>query len=243
VARQWKWVLSAVTVAGLFALLAIDPAMLPSGPELRARIVGRYSPRMIRTWRPLWAISSQLQESVVIWEDPGFYFHAGLSFPDIFRALSADIRAGRFVRGGSTITQQIAKNLFLTRDKTLRRKYQDAIIARRLESVLSKDEILEVYLNIVEWGPDVYGAEAAARHYFHMSAQQLDWSQSALLAAILANPRTLNPCAASAAPNHRRETILARLRRDGRISAADHAAALARPAQPRCEPATTASGS
>ena len=233
-ARQWKWILLAITAAALLAPLAIDLATLPRATELRAQIAGRYSARMIRTWRPLWAISSQLQESVVMWEDPGFYYHAGLSYRDILRALSADIKAGHFVRGGSTITQQVAKNLFLTREKTLRRKYQDAILARRLESALSKTEILEVYLNIAEWGADVYGAEAAARYYFDISAQQLDWSQSALLAAILSNPHALNPCAAPDAANRRRDIVLARLRRERWMPEQDYAAALARPARPVC---------
>lgn len=232
--RRFKWILPALTLSAIVGLLAVDPATLPRGAELRAQIAGRYSQRMIRTWRPLWAISAQLQESVVLWEDPAFYHHAGLSYRDILRAAWADIKARAFVRGGSTITQQVAKNLFLTREKTLRRKYQDAIIARRLEKTLSKDEILEVYLNTAEWGTGIYGAEAAARHYFDGSAAELDWSQSALLAAILSNPQMLNPCRAPAETDRRRDIILARLRREGRMSVKDQAAALASPARPVC---------
>ncbi len=231
-----KWILPTLTLSAILGLLAVDPATLPRGAQLRAQIAGRYSPRMIRTWRPLWAISAQLQESVVLWEDPTFYHHTGLSYSDILRAAWADVKARAFVRGGSTITQQVAKNLFLTPEKTLRRKYQDAIIARRLEATLSKDEILEVYLNIAEWGTGIYGAEAAARHYFDRSAAELDWSQSALLAAILSNPQMLNPCKARADADRRRDIILARLHREGRMSAQAQAAARARPARPVCAP-------
>ena len=151
-------------------------------------------------------------------EDPAFYEHGGLSYAAIADAISINVRERRYARGGSTITQQVAKNLFLTRDKTIHRKLQDAVLARRLERVLSKDEILEIYLNTAEWGDEIAGAEAAARYYFKATAAQLTWSQSALLAAILPNPLAFSPCANPREATRRRDVILRRLRDERWIS-------------------------
>jgi monofunctional biosynthetic peptidoglycan transglycosylase len=195
---------------------------------------------MTRSWKPLGLIAAELRETVVLWEDPEFYDHDGLSYGAILLALRTDLREGRFARGGSTITQQVAKNLFLTRDKTVRRKLQDAVLARRLERVLSKEEILEVYLNSAEWGDGVHGAEAAAQFYFGVAATHLDWPQSALLAAILPNPHVLNPCVNAADATRRRDVILRRLHEENRISAVQHGEAVAAPPAVTCGARTPA---
>jgi monofunctional biosynthetic peptidoglycan transglycosylase len=207
---------------------------IPGQRDLRSQVVSRYTAEIARSWKPLRLISAELQESVVIWEDPEFYDHAGLSYGAIFLAVRTDLREGRFARGGSTITQQVAKNLFLTQDKTVRRKLQDAVLARRLERVLSKDEILEVYLNSAEWGDHVHGADAAARFYFDVEATHVDWPKAALLAAILPNPRLFNPCRNSAEAGRRRNVILLRLHEENRIDATQYALALATPIDVSC---------
>ena len=120
-------------------------------------------------------------------------------------------RAGRFLRGGSTITQQLAKNLYLSPSKNPLRKLRELIIARRLEAELKKARIFELYLNVIEWGDGVYGAEAAARTYFHKSAAELSPEESALLAAAIINPRLLNPAHPTARLLRRQQLILRRM--------------------------------
>ncbi len=216
------------------AMLLLEAWRLPSAPDLRAQLASRYPPGATPSWRPLSAISPQLKESVVLWEDPGFYYHSGVSSGAMLEALTANIQALRYARGGSTITQQVVKNLFLTRDKTLRRKFQDAILAWRLEQALSKEEILEVYLNTAEWGDNLHGTEAAARFYFGIPADQLDWPQAALLAGMLSNPHNLNPCVFPAEATERRNVILGVLQKEGQITKDEYDAGTAAPLAVRC---------
>ena len=236
---RWRMV-AVLVIAGAIAI-AVEPMRgLPDGDVLRAQVIARYPREAVQTWRPLWSVSPALKAAVVAWEDPAFYHHAGLSYLDIFEALKEDIRQGRYARGGSTITQQVAKNLFLTKDKTLRRKLQDAILARRLERVLSKDEILEVYLNMAQWGSHLYGAEAAARFYFGVSADRIDWPQAAMLAAILPNPQRFGPCAGDTTEvRQRRNRVLHVLLLDGKLTPAEHDGAAAMPVVVSCLTAGT----
>jgi monofunctional biosynthetic peptidoglycan transglycosylase len=217
-----------------FAFAADALRGLPAERTLRSQVVERYALDAVQSWRPLHLIASELRETVVLWEDPAFYDHAGLSYAAIVDAISTNVRELRYARGGSTITQQVAKNLFLTRGKTIRRKLQDAVLARRLERVLSKDEILEIYLNIAEWGDHVSGAEAAAQQYFGVPATQLTWSQSALLAAILPNPRAFNPCVNAREATRRRDVILRRLRDERWISSTQYESDVAYPVRVSC---------
>ncbi len=230
-------VLAAAAAVGAAILIgvAVEPLLgLPSATAMRAGIVARYPPDALQSWKPLVYVSSALQTAVVAWEDPSFHHHAGTSVPDMFDALKENIRQRRYARGGSTITQQVVKNLFLTPDKTLRRKWQEIVLARRLEKVLSKDEILEVYLNIADWGDHVRGAEAAARFYFGLSAAELDVAQSATLAAILPNPHLFNPCLNVAEAQRRRNRVLDILLEDRQLTAAQHQIALASPVTVSC---------
>ena len=211
---------AAAVVAALLSVIAETViAELPSRTTLRTSISGRIPRGAVRTWKPLWYISPQLRASVIAWEDPRFYHHSGISAGYVVDALLVDIREWRYARGGSTITQQLAKNLFLTREKTVARKLRDVVLARRLEGALTKDEILEVYLNTAEWGDGVYGVDAAARFYFGTRSDRLDWSQSAALAAMLPNPRLFNPCRDRRAAERRRDRVLDAAAQQGALTA------------------------
>jgi len=202
----------ALSLGFLFLLLAgvvlWESRDLPGAGEIRSQLWSRYHPNGQATWMPLWAISPRLQTAVVTWEDPRFYFHRGFDYPEIWRAFLEDLRVGAYRRGGSTIPQQVAKNLFLSPERTLRRKLREAILTWRLERALSKDEILEIYLNIAEWGDGIVGAEAASRAYFGKSAEELTWPEAALLAAILPNPHRFNPFRAPQEAKRRRQLAL-----------------------------------
>ena len=145
------------------------------------------------TWRSLSRISPNLRQAVIVAEDSTFWEHHGLDWQGIRVAIDKNIDRGRLSAGGSTITQQLAKNLYLSPEKSFTRKLQEAILTCRLEMNLSKERILELYLNVVEWGKGVYGAEAAARRYFGVSASALTKSQAATLAAMLPDPLRRSP--------------------------------------------------
>jgi len=147
----------------------------------------------IRIWASIKRISPLLQKAVIISEDDVFYQHDGINFEMMKEAFRFNVEKGRYVRGASTITMQLARNAFLHKRKTLLRKARELILARRLEKNLSKARILELYLNIVEWGDGIYGAEAAARYYFGKSAANLNLAEATLLAGMLPNPKYFNP--------------------------------------------------
>ncbi len=134
-------------------------------------------------------ISLHLKRAVVAAEDSRFLTHEGFDWEGIEQAVERNIRKGRIVAGGSTISQQLAKNLFLSASRNPLRKLQEAAITVMIEQLWSKRRILEVYLNVIEWGSGIYGAEAAARRYFKSSAAGLTPSQAALMAAMIPNPR------------------------------------------------------
>lgn len=146
-------------------------------------------------WRcvPIARISPYLQQAVLIAEDDKFYSHDGFDYDMIGQAVERNLEAGRIRFGASTITQQLAKNLYLTPSRNPLRKLREAIITWRLEQSLAKQRILELYLNVVEWGPGVFGAEAAARYHFGLAAADLSPQQAARLAAILPNPDGWDP--------------------------------------------------
>jgi len=144
-------------------------------------------------WVPLNKISPYLKKAVLIAEDDKFYYHEGFDLDAIMLAVEKNIKAGKLKYGGSTISQQLAKNLFLSPSKNPIRKIQEAIITFRLEKTLPKNRILELYLNVAEWGEGIFGIEAASRHYFGKPSLELNPWESALLAAILPNPIKYNP--------------------------------------------------
>lgn len=144
-------------------------------------------------WVPLSRISPHLVRAVIIAEDDKFWQHEGFDYEAIQEAIEKNIKAGKFKLGGSTISQQLAKNLYLSPAKNPFRKVREAIITWRMEKALSKRRILELYLNVIEWGEGVFGVEAAARHYYGKPASLLTSREAARLAAVLPNPRRFNP--------------------------------------------------
>jgi monofunctional biosynthetic peptidoglycan transglycosylase len=149
--------------------------------------------RMDQSWVPLSKISPYLIKAVLIAEDDKFWKHEGFDVEAIQKAIEKDIQAKKFKFGGSTITQQLARNLYLSPEKSLIRKISEAIITWRMEKVLSKRRILELYLNVAEWGEGIFGADAASRHYYGKSSSELTPEEAARLAAILPNPRRYSP--------------------------------------------------
>jgi monofunctional biosynthetic peptidoglycan transglycosylase len=145
--------------------------------------------RLRQTWVPYGRISSELKRAVVAAEDAKFLDHEGFDWEAIQKAMARNERSGRIVAGASTISQQLAKNLFLSGERSWLRKAQEAAITWMLERTLAKRRILELYLNLAEWGEGVFGAEAAARHHFGVPAAALRPEQAAWLAAILPSPR------------------------------------------------------
>ena len=145
--------------------------------------------RLKKQWVDYGKISSNLKRALIVSEDDLFVHHEGFDWEGIQKAIEKNQKKGRFVAGGSTISQQLAKNLFLTPTKSMFRKAEEAIITLMLETLWSKQRIFEVYLNVIEWGNGVFGAEAAARHYYNASAAQLGPEQAAKLAGMVPNPR------------------------------------------------------
>jgi monofunctional biosynthetic peptidoglycan transglycosylase len=141
------------------------------------------------SWVPYEKISVHLKRAAIAAEDQKFLDHEGFDWEEMEKALDANQRRGRVRRGASTISQQLAKNLFLSGQRSYLRKAEEALITLLEEMILSKRRILEIYLNVIEWGDGVYGAEAAAQHYFGLSAADLQPEQAAWLAAIIPSPR------------------------------------------------------
>jgi len=154
--------------------------------ELRER---RPDARLAYRWVPYERISIELKRAVIAAEDAKFVDHEGFDWEGIQLALDKNYRKGRVVAGGSTISQQLAKNLFLSAERSYWRKAEEAILTVLLEAILDKRRILELYLNVIEWGNGVFGCEAAARRYFGVAAAALDAAQAARLAAMAPNPR------------------------------------------------------
>jgi monofunctional biosynthetic peptidoglycan transglycosylase len=163
------------------------------------------------TWVSYDRISDHLKRAVVAAEDDKFIDHEGFDWEGMQKAMEKNQKKGKVVAGGSTISQQLAKNLFLSASKTPWRKAQEAVITLMLETLWDKQRILEVYLNVVEWGDGLFGAEAAARHYFGAGAGQLSAEQAARLAVLLPAPRRYEKNPYSTFINGRTEIILGRM--------------------------------
>jgi len=186
---------------------------------------GKVPPRR-QTWVPLRRVSPHLVNAVLLAEDAAFYQHDGVDYHELWESLKLDWREKRLSRGASTITQQLAKNLYLSPSRSPVRKFRELLIARRLEATLEKRRILEIYLNVIEWGRNIYGVEAAARAYFDAPARDLTPAQSAQLAGMLINPIRYSPLAPSRRLTRRQHIILKRMARFGRISPQEYRIAL-----------------
>ncbi|MFA6003990.1 MAG: monofunctional biosynthetic peptidoglycan transglycosylase [Elusimicrobiota bacterium] len=194
--------IAAVAASVLYVLWLPDVAPLKkSNPQTTAyielrraqaeRAGKRFSPRM--TWLPWGRISEHLKHAVFIAEDDTFYQHGGVDWESVKSAVQKDWEMKRFAYGGSTITQQVARNLYLSPSKNPLRKIKELFIAWRLEKALGKRRIFELYLNIAEWGKGIYGAEAAAQAYFGKSAADLSADEAVAMAVVLPNPNRWNP--------------------------------------------------
>jgi len=223
--RRFGRVFAAVAAFG-FAYIAFLYLTLPDVRELRtknlkstafmdlrareARADGRVT-RRVQLWVPYGRISPHLKRAVLVAEDAGFWGHQGIDLVEIKKALETDWERGTLMRGASTITQQLAKNLYLSPTRNPFRKLSELLITRRLEHELSKTRIFELYLNNIEWGDGIWGAEAAARTYFGIPAAAVGPDQAALMAGAIVNPRVLNIARPNARLRSRQRIIRARM--------------------------------
>jgi monofunctional biosynthetic peptidoglycan transglycosylase len=233
--------LLAAAVLALAAWVAVSLLTLPSVAPLadpRRSIVitvkdweRRAHPFVVGPRNPRWtrydAIPAALKKAVVAAEDANFYAHEGVDYEAIREAIKTDLEKGRIVRGGSTITQQLAKNLFLSREKTLARKAKEIVLARRMENVLSKQRILELYLNVVELGPMVYGVGHASQYYFGKAASALTVRECAFLASMLPGPKVYDPYRKMDRVKRRSDRILRRMVAARMISREEYEGAMA----------------
>lgn len=162
-------------------------------------------------WVPYDRISNNLKRAIIASEDSSFSGHEGIDWIAMQKAYEKNLKKGRVVAGGSTITQQLAKNLFLSGERSYLRKAQEVVLTYMLEFLMSKERIFEIYLNVVEWGVGVFGAEAAARHYYGVSAANLGAAQAARLAVMLPRPRFYDKYRGSPYLARRTDLILRRM--------------------------------
>jgi monofunctional biosynthetic peptidoglycan transglycosylase len=198
-------------------VLADDPPATTAFIELRAREAKAEARpfERVQHWVSYDAISPALKRAVLVAEDSAFFEHQGIDYEELRKSMELNWEHGDFSRGASTITQQLAKNLYLSPSRNPFRKFRELLITRLLEGALSKQRILELYLNCVEWGDGIFGAEAAARTYFRVPASGLNAEQSALLAGSLINPRRYSPGAPPRRLLARQRIILRRMRIGG----------------------------
>ena len=224
VKRLLKWTLAAAAVgfaasAYLYLSLPDVRPLRKQNPattafmELRAREADKAGkkPRKVQLWVAYERISPSLKRAVIVAEDAAFFSHEGVDLAELEKSFEDSWQQGKRMRGGSTITQQLAKNLYLSPARNPARKVEELLIARRLEAELSKRRILELYLNVIEWGDGIWGAEAAARSYFKKPASALGPDESALLAASIINPRRYSPARPSKYLRRRQELIRQRM--------------------------------
>jgi monofunctional biosynthetic peptidoglycan transglycosylase len=187
----------------------------------------KQKPRRIQRWVSISTLPKHAVSAVLVSEDAAFYQHEGVDTHELRKAMEEAWAKGELGRGASTITQQLAKNLWLSGDRSLWRKLKELILAKRLERLLTKDRILTLYLNLVEWGDGIYGIDAAAEAHFSVPASALTVAQSAMLAAMLPSPRRWTVASKHPRLRQRSLHILNVLERGRKISAEDAAAARA----------------
>ena len=230
-------------VIALFAVyLAVSLLRLPSVEPLADRSMimtiqvkdwkGNYHPFIVgpqnRYWTPSGSIPAEMKWAVIVAEDSNFYRHEGIDVKAIKNAIKYDLEKKSFARGASTITQQAAKNLFLTREKTISRKLKEIVLAKRMEHHLTKGRILELYLNSVELGPMVYGIGHGAKYYFGKPASDLTPRECAFLAAMLPGPQVaFNPYRHLSRVLKRSDMILGLLREKGVLTREEYRVAMA----------------
>lgn len=192
--RQFKWLLYFTAFLGVVVLsvTAWLVSLIPDRKELTSCFTTKmYQVKLCpgtSSYVPLYQISKNVQKAIVLTEDSRFYEHKGFDWESIEKSAKENLSKGKIKRGGSTITQQLAKNLYLSKEKSLVRKFSEAFITLQIEKNLTKKEILEKYLNVIEFGKNIYGIKAAANYYFGKTPSQLDVIESAFLAMLLPNP-------------------------------------------------------
>ena len=192
-----------LVVAGFYFYLSLPDVsgLKNKNPRSTALMVQRYREakqtdqkfRIRQQWIDFEAIPKLFRETVRITEDAGFYQHKGVDFAELKEALKKNWKKGEYVRGDSTITQQLAKTLYLSTDKSIIRKIKELLIAMSLERHLSKDRIFTIYLNVIEWGPGIFGVPAASQYYFHKTVDQLNLEEMVRLVAVIPQPLKINP--------------------------------------------------
>lgn len=190
------------------ALKHYRPAAASEVLDRGGSLITHFYDRKFRLWIPIASLPDVVVQAVVTAEDDTFFGHEGVNYQAVWEALKHDVQKKRFARGGSTITQQMIKNVLLSKEKTLTRKIREFVLARKAEEVLTKRQILEIYLNEVEWGDNIYGIEAAGRYYFDKHASELGPAEAALLAGMLPNPRYYNPFKRMDKARKRQEQVL-----------------------------------
>jgi len=238
--KYLRWALALALVYAAYVVISLS--LLPPVAELRDRKAdltiqvkdwhGDYHPFLVgpgnRYWTPSGSIPAEMKWAVILAEDAGFYKHEGIDVKAIKNAIKYDLEKKSMARGASTITQQVAKNLFLSREKTLTRKVKELYLAKRMEQELSKGRIIELYLNVIELGPMVYGIGHGARYYFGKDASALTPRECAFLAAMLPGPRlAYNPYKNLGRVLQRSNMILRLLAGKGVLSQAEYQTALA----------------
>jgi monofunctional biosynthetic peptidoglycan transglycosylase len=226
-------ILTAAAMAYFAGSIAIDLMHLPSIDDLakknpartalmeqRAREAkAKKKPyRISQSYLPYNSISPYLKNAVLVAEDAAFFSHQGIDYNELREAIKTDWKRKRWARGGSTITMQLAKNLYLSTSKSLTRKISEAVLARRMDDQLSKARIFELYLNYIEWGDGIFGCQAASGVYFECSAWELGPEEAIRLASIIVNPRKYGPFADSKRMKTRRNWIAQKMLQYGHLT-------------------------
>ena len=209
------------------------PAAAAEVLDKDGNVLTQFYDRKYRIWVPIKGLPDIVIKAVVTAEDDTFFEHHGVNYKATWDALVLDVQKRRYARGGSTITQQMIKNVFLSKEKTITRKIREYVLATTAEEMLTKRQILEIYLNEVEWGENIYGIEAASRYYLDKHASELTIGEAALLAGMLPNPRYYNPAKRPEKARKRQERVLFNMQQAKLISQDEYAAALAAPLQLR----------
>ncbi len=225
-------ILLVVGVAGFYFYVGLPDVsdLKIKNPRSTALMVQRYKEaknvdstfRIRQKWIELEAIPKLLRETVRVTEDASFYQHKGIDFTELKEAIKKNWAKKEYARGASTITQQLAKNLYLSTEKSIIRKIKEVLITLRLEKDLSKDRIFEIYLNVIEWGPGIFGVKMASEYYFHKDAGQLTLEEIIRLVAVIPRPLKTNPTENSDWLKWKARWILDALRRYAYIDEEQH---------------------
>jgi monofunctional glycosyltransferase len=213
VATLVVWEIRFLRLAELRDPRVVRVIAVPTPQGARTLTIGPQNPY----WTPIATASRALVVCVVRAEDAKFFQHDGFDWDQVQDSLETDLEKGAYKRGGSTITMQLARNLFLWRSKSIPRKALEVYLTWRLEHTLSKQRILELYLNTAEWGPGIYGIGEASRHYYAKPPSALTLGESAMLAAILPSPLRWNPQRAPQVAMRRQQQLLSRLRKENAL--------------------------